>query len=379
MNSSPVRRLLEEAIRLRIGSGIAASYGHLSDLKSKSQVHDHYLGKTSHLAEADSISARTHFDLASLTKILATTTLAMVKRQKGELNLDANLESLLPEACAKNTNLSPITVRSLLAHASGLPAWKPFYEQMRTEFGDTLPWVSLAQRRSFFDSKLYAEVRESEVGEKVIYSDLGFLILEQVLSRQFEKEINEVWSRIPELKFHFRPVNCDSETARFEIKKRKESIAMTELCPWRGLLQGQVHDDNCWSRGGVAGHAGVFGRLEDVKLWTSAIFSLAIVNEATLREFTSEVEGPIGARRGLGFDLSALDGSGSTGFLFSKNTVGHLGFTGTSLWVDLDSGLYAILLTNRVHPDRNDIRIRALRREFHQLVRGELRHEFRKK
>lgn len=368
-----MEKLLSEALKLRIGSAIAASYGKLSDLVDGQAVNDFYAGHTSHLTWADPVRRETFFDLASLTKILATTTLAMVKRQQGALDLDASLATILPDECNTNPGLAAITVRSLLSHTSGLPAWRPFYETLRTDFGSALASVSLEQRKSAFDKLLYVITPEHTVGEKVIYSDLGFLILERVLSSSFEAEVNAIWKRVPGLQFHFRPVDSDAQSSRFQILQNGDSIAMTEHCPWRGLLQGQVHDDNTWSRGGVAGHAGVFGRLEDVKLWTRALFSLAIVNEATLREFTTEAEPPFQSRRGLGFDFSSLDGTGSTAFSFSKNSVGHLGFTGTSLWVDLDSGHYAILLTNRVHPDRNDTRIRALRREFHQRVRGELK------
>jgi CubicO group peptidase (beta-lactamase class C family) len=146
---------------------------------------------------------------------------------------------------------------------------------------------------------------------------------------------------------------------------------MTEICPWRGRLQGEVHDDNTWSRGGKAGHAGLFGRLKDLELWIDSLLGGDFVSRRTLREFARVVTDSSGNRRAFGFDVSALDGSGSTGFAFSPATIGHLGFTGTSLWMDLDQGVYAILLTNRVHPVRTDDRIRQLRREYHDAVRME--------
>ena len=335
-------------------------------------MQDFYCGFTSHLAGADPVSSQTHFDLASLTKILATTTLAMVKREQGQLDLDETLSELLPEECKGNSSLAEITVRSLLSHSSGMPAWLPFYEKLIQRFGRQLPAISLSERKNFFDRELYAVKCIPAQAGTVVYSDLGFLILERVLSSNFERDVEKIWKQINGLQFHYRPVVSDAVSSRLAVKAHHESVAMTELCPWRGLLQGQVHDDNTWSRGGVAGHAGVFGRLEDVKLWIASIFSLAIVNETTLREFTSENTLAKGPRKALGFDLPSSDGSGSTGLFFSKNSVGHLGFTGTSLWVDLDSGVYAVLLTNRVHPNRHDVRIRALRREFHQRVRGEL-------
>jgi CubicO group peptidase (beta-lactamase class C family) len=145
---------------------------------------------------------------------------------------------------------------------------------------------------------------------------------------------------------------------------------MTENCPWRGLLQGEVHDDNAWSRGGVAGHAGLFGRLQDVQHWIEALFSGLWVSRSTLRRFADVHVDSSGARRAHGFDVPSIDGSGSTGLSFSMNSIGHLGFTGTSVWMDLDSGDFAVLLSNRVHPKRTDDRIRAVRREFHRIIRN---------
>jgi len=127
------------------------------------------------------------------------------------------------------------------------------------------------------------------------------------------------------------------------------------------LLQGEVHDDNAWSRGGVAGHAGVFGSLDDVIRWMNALVSGKLVSFKTLREFSIPFMDSSGVRRGLGFDFSSHPAHSSA-------TIGHLGFTGTSLWMDLDRGRFAILLTNRVHPSREDTRIRDLRQAFHQTV-----------
>jgi CubicO group peptidase (beta-lactamase class C family) len=120
--------------------------------------------------------------------------------------------------------------------------------------------------------------------------------------------------------------------------------------------------------GGVAGHAGVFGSINDVIAWVRALVEGKIAGFATLRKFSESQSDSFGARRALGFDVPAVDGTGSTGFVFPSSSIGHLGFVGTSLWIDLDQGRFAILLTNRVHPSREDIRIRDLRRAFHQAL-----------
>lgn len=365
-----VQQFLRDAVRVQIGSGSAASFGNLEDLIQGKPGIEIYVGKTGWVKDARLISPATLFDLASLTKIVATTTLAMVQYEAETLKLDSKLSELRPERVKANPSLANITVSQLLSHTSGLPAWKPFYLELQKKFSKNLTSTDISIRKNAGLELVYAVQREHEPGSKVLYSDIGMLILEDLLSKDFEKEVSEIWARIPGCGLHFRHVTESAWSARQEIAVRNESVAMTEACPERGLLQGQVHDDNTWSFGGVAGHAGVFGTLNDLLLWLKALFSGEIVQNSTLRIFFKEADTPVNARRALGFDLTSLDGTGSTGFSFSPNSVGHLGYSGTSLWVDLDSGDYAILLTNRVHPTRNDIRIRALRQEFHRLVRG---------
>ena len=308
----------------------------------------HFLGAHSRFSDALPVGEESTFDLASLTKILATTLLCMKKVETGELLLDSRLEELL-------------------THRSGLPAWKPFYEAMRTRFGERLGIIPREDRIKHFNSLLDSVAMESpQQRGHVVYSDLGFLHLERLISANFEKDLMGLYGRVPGLRLHYR------EASGLLVPDQSRYV-MTELCPWRGPLQGEVHDDNTWSRGGMAGHAGLFGRLRDLELWVDAIFQEKFVSLKTLREFSRVVTDSSGNRRALGFDVPALDGSGSTGFVFSPSTIGHLGFTGTSLWMDLDQGLFAILLTNRVHPGRTDDRIRLVRREFHEAVRDEWR------
>ena len=286
----------------------------------------------------------------------------MSKYQQGFLDLDQTLS--IP------TSFYPIRLRDLLTHSSGMPAWKPIYQEMAFHFWGVLSDVSLEARRKKFDEFLWQIAPENWPGKKVVYSDIGILMLEKYLSKDFQADVESLWSSMGIEGLHYRPILTDAYSARLESLQKGESIAATELCPWRGLLVGQVHDDNTWSRGGVSSHSGVFGRLKDIKSWLRAVFMESHISKNTLEAFTRESVSIDGTRRALGFDMPSIDGSGSTAFSFSKNTVGHLGFTGTSVWVDLDSGDYAILLTNRVHPSRDDIRIRALRREFHRLVRS---------
>jgi len=343
MNPNGVKALLESAVDQRIGSGIAASYGKIGDSR-KQRV---WVGRHSRFPGALPITQESFFDLASLTKILATTLLCMHQVERGSLSLDSK-------------------IGELLTHRSGLPAWRPFYEAMRTRFGSRLGEISREERSEFFFSLVNAVSVEAANRGRVIYSDLGFLHLERLLGADFEKQLQELYSQVPGLELHYRPASGIPAPDR-------DRYVMTEICPWRGPLQGEVHDDNAWSKGGVAGHAGLFGRIGDLERWVDSLFAGVWVSHRTLREFSRVTEDAHGSRRAFGFDVPALDGSGSTGTSFSSATIGHLGFTGASLWMDLDRGEYAALLVNRVHPVRSDDRIRDLRREFHERVKRESR------
>ncbi len=283
-----VRILLEAAVQNRIGSGMAASFGKIDSLLNHGETHDFYVGRESHLASSGLVTAETIFDLASLSKVLATTLLAMKQVETGKISLDQGIRQYLPDYVSQNAGTEAVTLRNLLTHSSGLPAWRPFYEALKDRFGSNLPWVGLDQRIQFFDQELDRVPLENPVGEKIVYSDLGFLLLERILSPDFNQDVSALWRQVSELKLHYRPVVSDALSERVRIQNRGESVAMTEYCPWRGLLQGQVHDDNCWSRGGVGGHAGVFGTLADLKHWIRGLFSEAFVSLKTLREFSTE-------------------------------------------------------------------------------------------
>jgi CubicO group peptidase (beta-lactamase class C family) len=366
-----VGALFQKALKIGIGSGISAAWGRIDDLTT---LHKVSRGKIGGVRNAADVSATSFYDLASLTKILATTSLFMVFDEAGIIRVESTLETHLPEEVKKFPHLRDITIAQLLSHTSGLPAWNAFYETMKMQFGAALPYLSIAERKKYFYDLVLATPLENKPGEKVVYSDLGFLILSYLAEKTQRKTFAElveakVWSNIDGSTFHFRPMVSDAAAARDVIASLEEEVVMTEVCPWRGLIQGQVHDDNAWTMGGVAGHAGVFGSLNDCIRWVDALFGGKLVRFSTLQKFLQVVSPPAEARRSLGFDLVARSGGGSTAFAFSENTVGHLGYTGTSIWIDLDDGFFAILLTNRVHPSRHDLRIRDLRQNFHTLVR----------
>lgn len=365
-----IRQLLENAIRNRIGSGMAAAWGRIGEQGQTSN--EVYVGTLGHAGVAGrampAVGPQTFFDLASLTKVMATTAVAMVAFEKNRLRLDERLAQ---------PGLNGITVGHLLSHTSGLPAWKPLYETLVNRFGSNLPYATMSERRDLFLSELMKVTPENKPGEKVVYSDIGFLHLLPLLESRFGQSLDQlarqwVWSAIPSSRLHYRPVRMDSAGERYRLQAHEnsggEQLMMTEACGWRGLLQGQVHDDNAWSLGGVATHAGVFGRLSDVVGYVHSLFNESWVSMSTVKQWLKEASECEGGRRAYGFDMVTLDGSGSTSRAFSPNSYGHLGFTGTSMWMDLDEGFFAVLLTNRVHPDRSDTRIRALRQAFHERV-----------
>lgn len=359
-----IQKLLDAGVQNRIGSGMAAAWGQIDDASTIQQIYSGTQGRASVASKVMGlVDAETFFDLASLTKVMATTSVSMVAYERGQFALGELVDY-------------GMTVGSLLSHTSGLPAWKPIYEKLYQYYGNNLPFASIADRRRLFFQEALAIPPEVKPRERVLYSDLGFWHLQNLLETRFQFPLDRlakewVWDRLEGgSKLHYRPVTMDSAGERFRIQARGEKVMMTEACPWRGLLQGQVHDDNSWSMGGVSGHAGVFGRLRDVVGWVMGLFDESFISARTLSKFLREVDEPEGARRGYGFDMVPLDGSGSTASAFGRQTYGHLGFTGTSVWMDLDDGFFAILLTNRVHPDRHDTRIRGFRQQFHTAVRG---------
>lgn len=304
----------------------------------------------------------TVFDLASLTKPLATTPAVMRLVGQGKLGLDSGLGPVLPEF--RHTDKSGITVKHLLAHDSGLPDYRPYFEELRR--------LPANKRKSALRDLLVKEPLINAVGKQVLYSDLGFMILgwmvEQVSGKRLdcfvEKEI-------------YRPLGIENLFfADLDSAPRKAAFAATEQCPWRNvLLNGEVHDDNAYVVGGVEGHAGLFGSAGDVGRLLKAMLhafhgrsETAAFNKDLLNIFMRRQEGKT---RALGFDVPALTDS-SSGRHFSKHTVGHLGFTGTSFWMDLEQSVMVILLTNRVHPSRENNRIKEFRPKLHDVVMTKL-------
>ncbi len=316
------------------------------------------------------MTRETVFDLASLTKPVCTGLLTLIMTDRGLLGLDQGLETWFSPL--KDPAKRQITLRQLLSNRSGLPAWRPFYQQFPEE------WQPI--RTEEIAARVLEEPLEARPGEKEVYSDLGFLligaILERVaglsLDRLFEEEIARPLG-LDGIGFRRAPI--DAGTA----KREDEAIAATEDCPWRArILAGEVHDENCRLLGGVGGHAGLFSTAADLDRVVAEVFEglqsrSDLFATKALRTFLERQGGLPGGTWALGWDTPSAQGS-SSGTHYSRYSFGHNGFTGTSLWMDCDRFISVIFLTNRVHPSRENRAIRALRPMVHDAVLEELLH-----
>lgn len=309
----------------------------------------------------------TIFDLASLTKPLATTLAVMKLIQDGKLNTDSRLGSILPQF--RNTEKEMIEIKHLLCHNSGLPDYRPYYLIMKD--------IPQNNRQDALRNMLVKESLISTPGEKTLYSDLGFMILrwivETLSGRSLDRFVtNEIYEPLGLKNLFFVDLNQEYKSK----KTGNRMFAATEVCPWRNmLLEGVVDDENAYAVGGIEGHAGLFGTAQDINsLLTKLLFMFhgisgdSIISSDLVKTFFDRQEGTDWA---LGFDTPSLAGS-SCGRFFSRKSVGHLGFTGTSFWVDIDRFVSVILLTNRVHTSRDNMKIKEFRPVLHDAVMRDL-------
>ncbi len=304
------------------------------------------------------VTPATVFDLASLTKPLATTLAVMLLCQQGRLEPDQCLAAVVPAAAHGDKH--EITIAQLLAHTSGLPAYRPYYRQ--------LALLPESARRPRLRQLLLDEPLLHPPGANVLYSDLDFMLLEWVVETAAGQRLDrivaeQVYAPLQAIPLFFIDGKHPAPPAVY---------AATELCAWRGrLMQAEVHDENAHALGGVAGHAGLFGTAAAVHTILAELLA-AYHGRPEARLFRSEVVRrfwqPVpGVGKTLGFDLPSAVGS-SCGRFFPPDSIGHLGYTGTSFWIHRTQQLAVILLTNRVHPSRDNISIRQFRPQIHDAV-----------
>lgn len=315
------------------------------------------------------------WDLASLTKPLVTASLCMRTVADGILSLEDPLTRFFPRALVP-TEKREIRIRHLLAHSSGLPAHFPYYKE--------LIHVPPARRASTLLAWVLDAPLLGAPGSSGLYSDLGFILLGMVLERIAEQPLDRQAHGllfdpcgIADLDYRRLSVAMDSrirppELAEDSLQRR---FAATQDCPWRGrTLQGEVDDENAYCMEGVAGHAGLFGTVEGVYKWLAFLWGVYKGRDAgphwrasVVREFWTKQSPAPDRPWTLGFDTPSGARS-SAGVHFSPHTVGHLGSTGTSFWMDLEREIVVVLLTNRVHPTRANEKLKEFRPLPHNFI-----------
>jgi CubicO group peptidase (beta-lactamase class C family) len=327
------------------------------------------LGSFTYDADSPAVTADTIYDLASVTKAVATTAAAMLLHQRGLLDLDAPLGELLPGFVVgrkPGEQTRHVKLRHLLAHNSGLPGYVEFFRTIATAPG---------LYRALLELPL-----EAVPGARAEYSDPGFILLGKALE-VYTREHLAPWVK----REIFQPLGlastgfCPPPAARPFIPPTEEG---GELRPRR--IQGEVQDENAWLLKGAAGHAGLFSNVPDLLRFAGEILAARsadgpepvpdalqtrLFDAATIARF-AERQGPDGSSRALGWDTPS--GASSSGRHFSPHSIGHLGFSGCSLWIDLEAGIAVALLTNRTWPDRQSQLIREVRPAFHDAVREAL-------
>ncbi|MDC0307875.1 beta-lactamase family protein [Planctomycetaceae bacterium] len=345
----PVEEILHQAVHQKAFPGCSAAFGN-----SEAVLWSSGFGHLS-LSQNKLVTPSTPYDLASLTKIVGTTSVAIQLLTRESMTLNDPVTKWIPEFLSKNDDSvlrEEITIRHLLTHTSGLPAWKPIYKSA-SNYQETIQTICQTDL-------------EQPPGEKYRYSDLGMMLLGETLSRTGKAPLAKL-----EHDLVFKPLGM-KQTLRNPPKTSWSKIAPTErIGESKKFYQGVVHDENARGGEGLTGHAGLFSNLVDLsrfsQAWLKAVRGNKSLFDSTLaRQFASPQKIPGDSRRGLGWQMFSPGGSGGT--LLSASAFGHTGFTGTSLWIDPEKDLFLILLSNRVHPTRKNSRHLAVRREFADAI-----------
>jgi CubicO group peptidase (beta-lactamase class C family) len=311
------------------------------------------------------VDVDTIFDCASVTKPTATVAVLMRLVADGRIDLDTRLPALVPEATAEGAGA--ITVRHLVGHASGYPAHIEFFRRLLV--GER---AGAASAREAIVRLAGATPLAYEPGTKTIYSDLGFILLGACVERAGGARLDQLAAELVTGPLGMSATRFVDLQADPPVP-RPHPVAATELCFYRGLVRGEVHDDNSWSAGGICGHAGLFSTVGDLGRFARALLPAArgersLFDPGVVRSFFGQSAAPDTSWR-LGWDTpSPLPSQSHAGDLWPRDGVGHTGFTGTCLWLDPPRGRYAILLTNRVHPYRDKLGILPTRRAFMDAV-----------
>jgi CubicO group peptidase (beta-lactamase class C family) len=343
--------ILRDGIEQRAFPGAALAVSHRGSLVA-SQGFGHF----TYDDDSPIVHAETVFDLASLTKVIATTAAAMLLHDRVRLTLDAPLASLLPEFISlapqhQRAARQAVTIRMLLAHSGGLPAYEKLFQ--------------FAQSRHELVQAALTTRLVAAPGTRAEYSDIGFILLGEGLARQADLALDlfvrqEIFTPLGMTRTRFNP----PLEWKFEIPPTEDDRTFRKR-----IIQGEVNDENASVMDGVAGHAGVFSTASDVARFAECMLrgGARLLQPATVKLFTRREAAPAGTSRALGWDTPSLLES-SSGKGFSQASFGHLGFTGTSLWIDPGRQLSVTLLTNRTWPNRASQAIRQVRPLLHDAI-----------
>lgn len=300
--------------------------------------------------DAPAVASSSIFDLASVTKVVATTTMAMILYERGLLDLDTPVVGVLPEFSQDDFRRHEVTLRMLLSHSSGLPA----YEKLFLKAGSRDELLSAA----------FATPLTADPGAKAEYSDIGFIVLGVALERLAEEPLDsfcqrEIFGTLGMIHTLFNP----PPALRPSIPPTADDRVFRHR-----IIQGEVQDENASVMGGVAGHSGLFATAEDLAIFAHAMLTggRPIIRPETLAMFTPRAVSLWSTSRAMGWDTPSSPSQ--SGKYFSAQAFGHLGYTGTSIWIDRDRQLSAVLLTNRTWPDCSNQAIKQVRPAFHDAV-----------
>ena len=356
MRFAAAYRVLEEAIAARAFPGCAFGV-----LAGGEVVLQDALGRFTYEEDAEAVTPQTAYDIASITKVAATTAAAMLLVQRWRLNLDTPLSVYLPAFVQGGDSADmarQVTLRHLLAHNSGLPGYVELFRTFTTP-------------SDLLSACLRLPV-QAEPGTRAEYSDPGFILLGKALE-VFTGEPLEGWVK----REVFAPLGltatgfCPAPEVRSSIPPTEEDTTFRHR-----RIQGEVQDENAWVLGGVAGHAGLFSNVGNLLRFSKEILKARGANgdpatksrlfDRTTVEIFAQRQSPAGSSRAVGWDTPSEHSS--SGRYFSPYSIGHLGFSGCSLWMDLEAGIAVVLLTNRTWPDRSCQLIRQVRPAFHDAV-----------
>ncbi len=337
--------ILETAIAVR-----AFPAGSLAVTLGGELVAHKAFGRFTYDPASTEVTTSSLFDLASLTKVVATTAMAMILYERGLLDLEAPVTAIVPEFASDDTGRSDVTLRMLLAHCSGLPAYEKLFLRAST-------------REALLRAACAAQLT-AVPGARAEYSDIGFIILGVALEHLADESLDVFCQR--EI---FGPLGMTRTTFN-PAQALKNSIPPTadDLTFRHRVIEGEVQDENASVLGGVAGHAGLFSTAEDLALFAHAMLNggRPILRSSTVELFSRRESAPAGTSRALGWDTPSAPSQ--SGKYFSSRSFGHLGYTGTSLWIDPERRLSITLLTNRTWPDCQNQAIKQVRPAFHDAV-----------